>query len=171
MQRRTALKQLFFIAGGIVLFPSCWGGANKASIALRKLHINAEQENLLAEIVESIIPETDSPGGRTLHLHLFVLKMIDDCHSEEDQQVFVQGLKDWDQEMNDAVGKSFLLASSDQRQSYLMDIEKDKAHPLSGFFMMTKRRAIQGYLNSAYVMKNKLIYELVPGRYNGYAKV
>ncbi|PRD50799.1 gluconate 2-dehydrogenase subunit 3 family protein [Sphingobacterium gobiense] len=160
MQRRTAVKQLFFIAGGIVLFPSCWGGANEASIALRKLHINAEQENLLAEIVESIIPETDSPGGRALHLHLFVLKMIDDCHSEEDQQVFVQGLKDWDQEMNNFVGKS-----------YLTEIEKDKAHPLFGFFMMTKRRTIQGYLNSEYVMRNKVIYELVPGRYNGYAKV
>ncbi len=160
MQRRTALKQLFFIAGGIVLFPSCWGGANKASIALRKLYINAEQENLLAEIVESIIPETDSPGGKALHLHLFVLKMIDDCHNEEDQQVFVQGLKDWDQEMNNSLG-----------QSYLVKIEQDKEHPLFDFFMMTKRRVIQGYLNSAYVMKNKLIYELVPGRYNGYAKV
>ncbi|MGJ1342211.1 gluconate 2-dehydrogenase subunit 3 family protein [Sphingobacterium spiritivorum] len=171
MQRRTALKQLFFITGGIVLFPSCWGGANKASIALCKLHINAEQENLLAEIVESIIPETDSPGGRALHLHFFVLKMIDDCHSEEDQQVFVQGLKDWDHEMNNFARKIFLQADSDQRQSYLLEIEKDKAHPLSSFFMMTKRRAIQGYLNSAYVMKNKLIYELVPGRYNGYAKV
>src|SRR5690606_41883373 len=128
MQRRTALKQLFFIAGGIVLFPSCWGRANKASIALRKLHINAEQENLLAEIVESIIPETDSPGGRTLHLHLFVLKMIDDCHGEEDQQIFVQGIKDWDQEMNRFAGTSFLRADADQRLSYLMEIEEDKDH-------------------------------------------
>src|SRR5690606_13397755 len=104
MERRTAIKQLFFIAGGIILFPSCEGDANKSSIALRKLDVNAKEEDLLAEIVESIIPETDSPGGKALHLHLFVLKMIDDCHGEEDQQIFVQGIKDWDQEKNRFAG-------------------------------------------------------------------
>lgn len=152
------------------MFPSCEGDANKSSIALRKLDVNAKEEDLLAEIVESIIPETDSPGGKALHLHLFVLKMIDDCHGEEDQQIFVQGIKDWDQEMNRFAGTSFLRADADQRLSYLMEIEKDKEHPLFDFFRMTKRRAIQGYLNSEYVMKNKVVYELVPGRYDGYAK-
>lgn len=159
MQRREALKQLFFIAGGMMLFPSCGGEGNKPSVVLRNLHINAKEEKLLAEIVESIIPETDSPGGKTLQLHLFVLKMIDDCHSAEDQRVFVQGMKDWDQERNNFLG-----------QSYLVKIEQDKEHPLFDFFMMTKRRVIQGYLNSEYIMKNKVVYELVPGRYNGYAK-
>lgn len=39
------------------------------------------------------------------------------------------------------------------------------------FFKILKRRTVQGYLNSEYVMKNKLIYELVPGRYDGAVKV
>jgi hypothetical protein len=39
------------------------------------------------------------------------------------------------------------------------------------FFNILKRRTIQGYKNSEYVMKNKLVYELVPGRYNGAFKI
>jgi len=34
-----------------------------------------------------------------------------------------------------------------------------------------KRRVIQGYLNSEYIMKNKLKYELIPGRYLGAVKL
>ncbi|TJZ59937.1 gluconate 2-dehydrogenase subunit 3 family protein [Sphingobacterium olei] len=169
MQRRRALKHLLFIAGGMVMFPSCWRDQRKSSIALSNLHINSEEENLLAEIVGSIIPESDSVGGKGLNLHLFVLKMVDDCHSEEDQHVFMRGLRAWNREMKNFSGSTFVLADPPQRHSYLVTIDQDKAHPLSGFFAITKRRVIQGYVNSEYVMKNEVIYELVPGRYNGYA--
>jgi hypothetical protein len=39
------------------------------------------------------------------------------------------------------------------------------------FFETFKSRAIQGYMNSEYVMKNKVIYKLIPGPYNGAVKV
>lgn len=169
MQRRRALKQLLCIAGGMVVFPSCWRDQRKSNITLSNLHINSEEENLLAEIGESIIPESDSPGGKGLNLHLFVLKMVDDCHTEADQHVFMRGIKTWDQEMKTFSGSTFVAADSVQRHSFLSTIDQDNAHPLFGFFAITKRRVIQGYLTSEYVMKNEVIYELVPGRYNGYA--
>jgi len=108
-------------------------------------------------VVEAIIPKTDSPGAKELNLHLFVLKMVDDCHSEEDQQRFLEGLKK---------AKSLKGKSVDEVMDYVKNLPSDDA-----FLALVKRRTIQGYLNSEYVMKNKLVYELVPGRYNGAVKI
>lgn len=157
MNRRTAIKQLFIVAGGLVIATSCSNDSSSASIALANVKFNASDEELLAQLVEGMIPKTDSPGGRDLNLHLFVMKMVDDCHSKEDQEAFVKGLK--------AAVK--VNGKGDEAVvSYLVGLPEDDA-----FRRILKRRAIQGYLNSEYVMKNKLIYELVPGRYDGAVKV
>lgn len=47
----------------------------------------------MAKLAEIVIPKTDSPGGLELNLHLFVMKMVDDCRSPENQQVFVKGMQ------------------------------------------------------------------------------
>lgn len=169
MERRTAIKQLLIVAGGLVLVPSCMGGPEKPSIDLANLDLSAADENLLAAIAEAIIPETDTPGAKTLNLHLFVMKMLDDCHSEADQQVFVDGLKAWDGMAKQALGVPFGEASETQQLEFVDAVNQDSDHALAGFFGIAKRRTIQGYLNSKYVMTSELVYELVPGRYNGYA--
>lgn len=149
MNRRTAVKNLFIIAGGLALLPSCLREQGGASIVLDNLKITSDQEDKLAELVELLIPETDTPGGKSLNLHLFVLKMVDDCHSPVDQQYFIDGLK--------------------SLKGNFEGFWKEES--ASQFAEIVKKRTIQGYLNSEYVMKNKLIYELVPGRYNGAYKI
>lgn len=170
MERRAAIKQLVIVAGGLALLPSCLRDKGKASIQLANIDIDAAGEDLLAEIVETLIPETDTPGAKTLNLHLFVLKMVDDCHDETDQSSFVTGLKQWDTAMRKIAESRFSESNEAQRTVFLESIAKDDQHSLAGFYQIVKRRTIQGYLNSEYVMKNQLVYELVPARYNGYAK-
>jgi len=156
MNRRTALKQLFIVAGGLVIASSCTQGGKGTSIVLENIKLSAADESLIGDLVEAIIPKTDSPGAKELNLHLFVMKMLDDCHSPEDQQAFLAGLK---------LAKKAELKTDSERLAYLNGLEKDV------FYEILKKRTIQGYLNSEYVMKNKLVYELVPGRYNGAVKV
>lgn len=156
MNRRTALKQLFIVAGGLVIASSCTEGGKGASIVLENIKLSATDESFIGDLVEAIIPKTDSPGAKELNLHLFVMKMLDDCHSPEDQQAFLAGLN---------LAKKARLKTNSERLAYLTALEKDV------FYHILKRRTIQGYVNSEYVMKNKLIYELVPGRYDGAVKV
>ena len=170
MERRTAIKQLVIVAGGLALLPSCLRDQGKASIQLANIDIDARGEDLLAEIVETLIPETDTPGGKALNLHLFVLKMVDDCHDEKDQALFVDGLKQWDTTMRKATSSYFTEAEEAQRNTFIEHIGLDNQHPLASFYQIVKRRAVQGYLNSEYVMTNQLVYELIPARYDGYAK-
>lgn len=157
MKRRTAIKQLFILAGGIVIATSCTGDRKKSTIALSKVEFTKDQEDLLGDFVEVIIPETDSPGAKSLNLHLFVMKMVDDCHSPEEQEKFVSGL---------TKSKHLKGKSADEIKAYFESLPKDDT-----FFTILKRRTIMGYQNSEYVMKNKVIYELVPGRYDGAVKV
>src|SRR5690606_41927465 len=55
------------------------------SIALNHLQVNGEEEDLLALIAETIIPETDTPGARTVGAHHFTLVMVDDCLPKDQQ--------------------------------------------------------------------------------------
>jgi len=50
-------------------------------------------------------------------------------------------------------------------------LNKAEDSDLKKCYEIIKRRTIQGYTNSEYLMKGKGTYDLVPGRYNGYAKV
>ncbi|MFD2553789.1 gluconate 2-dehydrogenase subunit 3 family protein [Sphingobacterium tabacisoli] len=156
MNRRTAIKQLFIVAGGLMIASSCTGSGDGASIELQHIKLSADDEALIGDLVEAIIPKTDSPGAKDLNLHLFVMKMVDDCHSPEDQEAFINGLEQ---------ARKAGLKTEAERVAYLQNLKEDV------FFNILKRRTLQGYLNSEYVMKNKLIYELVPGRYDGAVKV
>ncbi len=170
MERREAIKQFMIVAGGLVLMPSCLRDKGKASIQLTNIDVDATNEDLLAEIVETLLPETDTPGAKALNLHLFVLKMVDDCHDEADRAAFVSGLEQFDAAMQQTNGVRFADANEGQRGTFLEHIAADGQHALHAFYQLVKRRTIQGYLNSEYVMTNQLVYELVPARYDGYAK-
>jgi hypothetical protein len=173
MERRFAIKQILIMAGGIALLPSCLKEAGKSSIALNNLDVSLDQEMLLGEIAETIIPATDTPGAKQLNLHLFVLKMLDDLYEKEDQKLFMKGLSDFSDSAQDKYGKSFQKLNVAQRQERLLAIENDKQAPpaIGKFYEIMKSRTVGGYLNSKYVMSNLIKWELVPGRYNGYFPV
>lgn len=173
MKRRHAIKSLMIIAGGIAIMPSCSTDPGKASIALKSIDITAGQEALLAEIAETIIPKNDMPGAKDLNLHLFTLKMVDDCHNEEDQKAFVSGLKSINNIAKEKHGNAFTKCDTRQRIALLTSAAKDEEgyKEIAPFLKITKRRVIQGFMNSKYVMTDLKKYELVPGRYNGYFPV
>ena len=162
MNRRLAIKQVLIFAGGMALLPSCLREEGKLSIQLQHLDISATQEKLLAEIAELIIPKTDTPGAKDLKLHLFVLKMLDDCYDKQEQESFMKGLKSFEG-----------LAGVELKQK-LIEANAGKpglAKETGDFYAIMKSRTIGGYLNSKYVMSSLVIWELVPGRYNGYFPV
>lgn len=173
MKRRSVIKNLLIIAGGIAILPSCSEKSGGASIQLNHLDISADDEKLLAEIAETMLPRTDTSGAKDLNLHLFVLKMVDDCHSSADQQQFVSGLGKINSLCKERFKQSFVEATAEQKLQLLEeihatdDIDKD----LRTLYDITKRRTIQGFLNSKYVMTDLKQYELIPGRYNGYVHV
>lgn len=171
INRRTAIRRLLYIAGGTLLLPACYRQSGKETIELTHLVIDEEQENLLVELVETIIPSSDTPGGKELLLHFFVLKMVDDCHSPEDQEAFITGLSTFSTYSRELMGQDFMKLAVDKRLVFLESLKEVENEEVKRFYGITKRRTIQGYTNSKYVMTDLKKYELVPGRYNGYFKM
>lgn len=173
MERRLVIKQVLIMAGGLALLPSCLKESGKSTILLKNISINLDQENLLGEIAETMLPKTDTPGGKQLKLHLYVLKMLDDCYEETEQRQFIAGMEQFKDYVYNKNAKSFTKLSTSQREGTLIALENDKklSPDLTAFYTIMKKRTIKGYLNSQYVMTNLIKWELVPGRYNGYYPV
>lgn len=189
MDRRTVIKNLALVIGGAALLPSCLHDSGKASIALKKINVSADQEKFLADVAETIIPKTDTPGAKDLNLHLFVLKMVDDCFSKKDQAAFMSGLDKLSKEAESRFGKPFGQCNQTQRESLLNELDHKQAEfyktrqvnkgqkkevpadDMLAFYGITKGETVFGYTYSKYFMTKQIIYELVPGRYNAYFPV
>ncbi|MEO5889509.1 MAG: gluconate 2-dehydrogenase subunit 3 family protein [Ferruginibacter sp.] len=174
MERRSAIRTLAIITGGIIFLPSCKNTPGKASVALKNITINADQEKLLAEIASTIIPATDIPGAKEVGAHLFALKMLDDMYEKEVQQNFIAGLEHLENNTRKQFDQSFINCTIVQQQQVLLDIESKKGYSkeVLDFYEIMKDRTIQGYLNSEYVMKKVIKYEFIPSeKYDGYYPV
>lgn len=169
MQRRTLIKQLVFATGAIVLIPSCMQDTSKASILLEKIKVSGSQEKLMAELAETIIPATDTPGAKDVSAHLFALMMIDDCYKKEDQEKFLTGLKAFEKKTDDQFDKSFIKCSPEERKALLTELDAKKADntDLDYFYRQTKKLTIQAYTTSKFYLTNVQVYKLVPGRFHG----
>jgi len=88
--RRIAIQQLLLIWAGVALLPSCLQNEQKVSIPLKMIRIDPDDESMLAELAETILPKTDTPGAKDLSAHLFALKMVDDCYSKVNQEKYIR---------------------------------------------------------------------------------
>ncbi|CAN5674741.1 gluconate 2-dehydrogenase subunit 3 family protein [soil metagenome] len=171
MNRRTAFKQLLFISTGAALIPACMEDKRKASVLLKNFSISAKQEQLLAELAETIIPKTDTPGAKDISAHLFALKMLDDCSSKEDQDKFVKSLASFESLTKKDLGKSFTEATAAERSKLLAQLEaqKDVAQKDDAvqFYGRMKGLTVQAYTSSLFYLTKVQVYELIPGRYHG----
>lgn len=162
---------MLVIAGGAMVLPACLRPSGRETISLDNLTIDEEAEDLLAAITETLIPATDTPGGRELRLHYFVLKMVDDCHGPKDQAAFEKGLAAFEELSRHELDVAFAAADQVKREALLRAVQEGEAggETVAEFYRIVKRRTTQGYMNSKYVMTNLVMYELAPGRYDGYA--
>lgn len=165
MQRRTALKSLSVAFGGLVSLPawaSCW---TPASIG-NDNSLSASDEAILAEIVETIIPETKTPGAKSLKVHQFALRMINDCYGEAAQRSLQQGLAKTDELAKQINSKSFVECDAQQRKNIVLQLSKADVASKK-FVEMIKSLTIRGYTNSEYYMVNVQKYVMAPGFYHG----
>ncbi|RVU00739.1 gluconate 2-dehydrogenase subunit 3 family protein [Mucilaginibacter limnophilus] len=167
MDRRIAIKNLALILSGATLFPKGLLAGNEKLIQLKNVTVTPAQEKLLANICETIIPKTTTPGAKDLNLHLFVLTMLDDCYSKADQDAFAKGLEQFEKLAAQTNSKPFALWPAAQRETLLTSLEQKNDQPaeLNRFYRIVKDKTIQGYTQSQYFMTKQVVYELVPARY------
>ena len=169
INRRTLLKQFVVLGAGMAIIPSCLSDKSKSSILLKKIKISSDDEMMLAELCETIIPKTTTPGAKDISTHLFVLKMVDDCTSKEEQEKFTSGLAAFNALCKTSAGKHFAACNKEERKAILQQLVavKDAASAPAAFLKTVKRYTIQAYTSSEFFLTKVQVYELVPGRYHG----
>jgi len=166
MERRVALKSMALAMGAMAGLPAWASGWNKSALTEGKL-LSADQSGVLAVVVETIIPKTDTPGAGELGVDKFVQRMVTDCYDKKAQDNLAKGLDALEAQSKKSFGKSYAEATKDQKVQLLSEMEKSSDASQKGFFTLVKNLTIQGYMNSEYVMTNITHYEMIPARYHG----
>lgn len=164
MQRRSAIKNLSLALGTAISLPA-WATAWTPDSLGTAATLPANEEALLADIVEVIIPETSTPGAKSLKVHLFVQRMIKDCYGEDAQRTFSEGLAKADSVSEALHQKNFMVSDGRQRKATILKMSTDPS--TKAFVELVKSLTIRGYTNSEYYMTNVLKYNMVPGYYHG----
>ncbi|MEL4307081.1 gluconate 2-dehydrogenase subunit 3 family protein [Joostella sp. CR20] len=168
MKRRNALKSLGLITGGLMLVPSCSFLDKRTPIVLNKLKISEEEEILLEEIIDTMLPETDTPGGVSLKIQNFVWVMLDDCSDTETQNTYLAGLRSFNTTVKENYGDDFTDLNAEEKLTVLKEMmQSESLNPqVLSFLHTTKNTAVWGYKNSEYYMTNLMPYKLIPGAFS-----
>lgn len=137
--------------------------------------LNAKKE-LIAEIAETIIPATSSPGAKSAQVEDFIIKMVRDCTELKSQNSFMKGLDELEAYCTDSYGKTFINCNTTDRENILTHFEKIEdsnnlihkiRRKLSGesFIYMFKNYTVIGYCTSELGATKGLAYDYIPSTY------
>ncbi len=175
MNRRSLLKNLTTLTGALLFLPSCLQNKTSLNLNFKNISLLPEEQDIIFELCQRIIPDTSTPGAKELKLPEFVLTIIDDCYSKKNQSQWMNGLKaftaNWNKKLNTIQNLS-LQNQIVSKEKYLHQLESEIMFNLKNlddlhyFFKVLKEETVFAYKTSAYYLTKVNPYELVPGRYN-----
>ncbi len=161
MKRREALKTSAFLAGcglSAGTIAAIVSGCQSEPSLYPDAHLGEDHVRLLGEIVETIIPTTDTPGAKAAEVHLFIDQVS--TQFTEDELVAFKAALD---EIDKGNGKKFAKMSSEEREEYLLSIEAKGGD--KNPYNMLRGLTCQGYFTSEIGATKALAYDPIPGEY------
>jgi hypothetical protein len=129
---------------------------------------------MLDEIAETILPRTDTPGAKDAAVGAFIARYSAACYEPAQLRSLRQGIGTLDAAMRTMAGVDFLHASPAQRQSLLVDVDrqarrhaKEPGNPVPHYFTLMKQLTLFGFFTSEPGSTRVLRYRPVPGKYKG----
>jgi len=152
-----------FLRGASVLMGSAALGQVLTAFAAtpRKASTFTDSEmSALRALVDTILPETDSPSASAADTHYFIDLAIPACASPKAQATFRAGLQDF--------AGFDKLAAAEQVAKLKARAAKDVGLPYDeSFFLILKDYTLTGYFLSETGATKALAYERVPGGFQG----
>ena len=90
MNRRDALQHVAILLGGVISAPVMAGVMGEKTYTGESLRVTLDQESLLAEVADIIIPTTNTPGAKAAGVEKFIVRVVRDCYTKEEQTAFYQ---------------------------------------------------------------------------------
>lgn len=174
MNRRESIKSI--LAASFLVTPiysGCRRSATHSQIELESLYL---QKGLIAELAETIIPATDTPGAKDAKVEDFIIKMILEDEPSKTQNRFLSGLRDLQSYSKKRYGKPFQNCSSldkitildyYENKDFKSEILKKIEEKLFGesFFSTLKHLTVIGFCTSKIGATEALAYDYIPINY------
>jgi hypothetical protein len=174
MQRRDILKA-FGAATALALLPerdalAAW--ARLASGEFTSAALSAEQLALIGAIADTILPRTDSPGATDVRVPAFIDVIVSENYTDNQRGAFVNALPQLEAALRGVDGTPFVAMTDEHRAVALGAVERGnrQAQPYATYWRL-KGLVIHGYFTSEPIAKQVLHYNMMPGRFDGAAKV
>ncbi|MEM6321879.1 MAG: gluconate 2-dehydrogenase subunit 3 family protein [Bacteroidota bacterium] len=176
MNRRKAIQQTAYLLGGAVS-ASVMAGVMSGCQAEKQINwqpqfLNKDEAILVGELAETILPETDTLGAKSLGVPEYIDIVVKDCFTLKDQQAFRDGLAKMNAAANSLLGQSFVDSSPEERQTFLEGTEKAafaerQKTGKKAFIITLKELVLTGYFTTEYAITELMDYRPVPGIYEG----
>lgn len=163
MNRREAVQRITFLLGGAISAPLMAGIAGEKLNFGPSVDVSDQQEALLADIADVIIPTTGTPGAKAAGAEKFIVRVMRDCYSLDDQKKFYDGLAKVDALSKEVYSKSFTALDATQKN----DVIKKTTVADKPFFLQMKGLTVTGYFTSEIGATQALDYLPIPGRFDG----
>lgn len=136
------------------------------------------KEQLIAELAETIIPETDSPGAKSADVEKYIIYCVSNNLSRKETNSFIDGLHRLEKYSLNKFKNPYEKCSAENKNAILTIFQHDQIYPdnnflkkvdnkLRGrsFFNLLKELTIIGYCTSELGASKALSYDLVPVNY------
>jgi len=150
MNRRKAIQQAAYLLGGAIsasVIASAMSACQPTGAPdWTPQFLTKSQATTIGEIAETILPETDTLGAKSLHL------------TEEECQSFT--------------GKNFVDCSPEEQQKFLLVTEKkgltsQEQTGKKSFLSKIKELVLVGYFTSEYAITELMNYNPIPQKFEG----
>jgi hypothetical protein len=172
MNRRKAVGGILaFIGIGVASFTGInffYGKSNRGQL---KNYLN-----LISELVDVIIPPTDTPGAKEAKVQNYIIDFMESCTSNKDYTTFFNGLNDVQETCSNDYNTNFEDCTMEQKTEVLQNLDNNSDannllakidNKLRGrsFFNILKSLTIEGYCTSESGATKLLAYDAVPANY------
>lgn len=172
MNRREVVKRATFLLGGAITFSGFSACEMFNQVSESEFKSIASQELLIAEIADTIIPDTkEVPGAKAAGLGPFIVMMMQDCYTADVQKDFADGLMKVDAVSKGKYNKSFISLTLNEREEifklFKAEVQTEinaKENP-SQFFPLIYELTCLGYYTSEIGATKALNYVHIPGKY------
>ena len=165
MNRRQAVKTSGVLLGGVLVTSASLTACARESRNLGVGVLNAEDQALIEEIADTLLPTTpSSPGAKAAGVGPVINLLLTDCREPVEQKRVVDGLK----QFRNTVGDHFATMSQLNRENWLRRIDGEaRAAGDKHYFHLVRELSLQAYFSSEIGATKALRYVMTPGKWVG----
>ena len=169
MKRRELLKNTSLWVSGLLLTPSVvvLKSCNplKREDKWKSDFFSSDNGNLIFELIDTLIPNTEIPGAIEAKVHEFVESYVRDVYNENKREWFINELSNFNNKIKEYSSKSFFKLNLIEKINTLNEIQKKESYNDDSFYIDLKKLVIRGYFNSEIGVTQALNYRPIPGTF------